>query len=205
MLKSSHLFLNRNFFEVHLFTTVLIVCRLGLGASICQEGQWPVTGRQGLPSNDDEKLRRRLLGKRSMKNRHGREKDANNRPVGHIPAKSRLVQVPSQPQSDDDEGRTSLGGRGKGVRSKAAGLNGLGTACDLAKASVTAGRTDHPQTLPGLKTRPSSYLDEVLSQRSKKRKTRNLSQANRLTHGNSGVHKSRGHTTAPTIEEKPLP
>ncbi|KAI1920980.1 hypothetical protein LOZ58_001468 [Ophidiomyces ophidiicola] len=124
--------------------------KLGLGAPLPDkqaDGSW---NRLELSSND--KLRKQLLGK------NAKTMVSRNSNIKQTKQPNKLQEVPPS-DTDEEESRSSLGMRSKkGISRPMKG--------------VDAGKTDTGQVgrATSNKKRTSSYLDEILSSRSKKKK-----------------------------------
>jgi len=136
-----------------------------------------VQHRQTLSTND--KLRKQLLGKRARDDNGRRSGHATKNGVGPKSdmkvAKPRLSNL-VQDDSDAEEGRSSLGRHRRRVKrmegstvkpAMDALAEGQGRKATLQMATKEAERA------MGKKQRPATYLDELLAERSKKKKKKN--------------------------------
>lgn len=109
-----------------------------------------------------DKLRKQMLGNRARDKTIGLERVGGPKKVD-VPRKGGRKSVQDNDDSEEDEGRSGLGKRRKhmGVRTE--------TLEDTKTAPVEANRTPSDgDTI--IRKPPSSYLDELLAERSKKRK-----------------------------------
>ncbi|PGH13599.1 hypothetical protein AJ79_03592 [Helicocarpus griseus UAMH5409] len=161
--------------------------KLGLGAPLPKSQADGSFNRTELSSN--EKLRKQLLGKNYKKPTANAAPNSSNARPGVAEKKYQPARPASkqQPESDDDEdeGRSSLG-RNKRKRSKSATV---GTGNDKTTTTTTAAVNDNgnghdddddedgskfggkkQRSMKTQRKKPVSYLDELLSERSKKKK-----------------------------------
>ncbi|KAJ9299289.1 hypothetical protein DTO271G3_2911 [Paecilomyces variotii] len=147
--------------------------KLGLGAPLpkaTEDGSW---NRTELSSND--KLRQQLMGKgfakaMAAKQRLQQQQNINKRPEqGKAGAKSRTEGAGGDDDDDEEEGRSALGNKKRKVAATVVedGVNNEIAEGKESSASTTTG-TESGRGKKKKKT--GSYLDEVLSQRSKKKK-----------------------------------
>ncbi|GAD94900.1 conserved hypothetical protein [Paecilomyces variotii No. 5] len=153
--------------------------KLGLGAPLpkaTEDGSW---NRTELSSND--KLRQQLMGKGYAKAMAAKQRqlqlqqNMNKRPdQGKAGTKSSARTEEADDDDDEEEGRSSLGNKKRKVAATGAedGANEETVESKEASASASAS-APVPGTESGRgkkKKKTGSYLDELLSQRSKKKK-----------------------------------
>ena len=147
--------------------------RLGAGAPLPKDGEQSALTKDRRSNLADEQLRKRLLGKNakyltSGMVGNGRSSDKSN-VVGHMAPKQRRKGNPTATDSDEDEGRSSLGfskrRKVQGI-SQAEGVEG-GNADDPA-AALPWSKQVNGSPVPNI-NKSGSYLDEVLAERSKNR------------------------------------
>lgn len=149
--------------------------RLGLGAPLPQntpDGSWK---RSELTSN--EKLRKQLLGK-NYKKAAKENTPSSKKPAGSNAASSASVAgltIPADDEDDEEEGRTSQIGKKRKKLGKAdPELSETNTSLDNAgdgSEELPSTKKTAPSVARG-KKKATSFLDEVLAERSKKRKKR---------------------------------
>lgn len=151
--------------------------RLGLGAPLPQNTDG--LNASELDSNANEKLRKQLLGKnykRVLKERE-REKEVRAGPsnANILPSADKLSPAENgqgEDEGEDEEGRASLVGKKNGKRKSKAdsapGQSGSWTPDDNVGQANNVSRT-----APTARNKKAmSFLDEVLAERSKRRKKR---------------------------------
>ncbi|KAJ9229713.1 hypothetical protein C8Q69DRAFT_322707 [Paecilomyces variotii] len=147
--------------------------KLGLGAPLpkaTEDGSW---NRTELSSND--KLRQQLMGKGFAKAMAAKQRqlqqNINRRPEqGKAGAKSsaRTENDGGDDDDDEEEGRSALGNKKRKV---AATVVEDGANNEIAESKESSASTPGAESGRGKKKKKTgSYLDEVLSQRSKKKK-----------------------------------
>ncbi|KAJ9216726.1 hypothetical protein DTO166G4_1572 [Paecilomyces variotii] len=147
--------------------------KLGLGAPLpkaTEDGSW---NRTELSSND--KLRQQLMGKGFAKAMAAKQRqlqqNINRRPEqGKAGAKSsaRTENDGGDDDDDEEEGRSALGNKKRKV---AATVVEDGANNEIAESKESSASTSGAESGRGKKKKKTgSYLDEVLSQRSKKKK-----------------------------------
>ncbi|KAJ9194356.1 hypothetical protein DTO164E3_5334 [Paecilomyces variotii] len=147
--------------------------KLGLGAPLpkaTEDGSW---NRTELSSND--KLRQQLMGKGFAKAMAAKQRqlqqNINKRPEqGKAGAKSsaRTEDDGGDDDDDEEEGRSALGNKKRKV---AATVVEDGANNEIAESKESSASTPGAESGRGKKKKKTgSYLDEVLSQRSKKKK-----------------------------------
>ncbi|KAJ9259763.1 hypothetical protein DTO212C5_8566 [Paecilomyces variotii] len=147
--------------------------KLGLGAPLpkaTEDGSW---NRTELSSND--KLRQQLMGKGFAKAMAAKQRqlqqNINRRPEqGKAGAKSsaRTEDDGGDDDDDEEEGRSALGNKKRKV---AATVVEDGANNEIAESKESSASTPGAESGRGKKKKKTgSYLDEVLSQRSKKKK-----------------------------------
>ncbi|GCB19525.1 hypothetical protein AAWM_02410 [Aspergillus awamori] len=169
---------------------------LGVGAPLptkAADGSW---NRSELDSND--KLRKQLLGRNYQKVMAAKKASTakgggNDAAVSTNPAKNGVAKAEEEDDDDEEEGRTALIGRKKAMpakKRKAAEPQAqsesetIGGESGESKQTSDVGdgseaKADQSDKQPGASSRPASrrkkatsFLDEILAERSKKRKKR---------------------------------
>ncbi|KAL8872612.1 MAG: hypothetical protein Q9174_001781 [Haloplaca sp. 1 TL-2023] len=142
---------------------------LGLGAAIPDDMDEEHLKRQKMSSHDQ--LRRQLLGKDYAKlqgkgsGRQGSQRGiANPLPVGSKPRPTAPKRQAEDVSSDEEDGRSRLGRK----RQQVVDLQGTESGTAQHRHELEAGTADDVK----VSRKPSSYLDEVLSQKQKKPKNK---------------------------------
>jgi hypothetical protein len=151
--------------------------RLGLGAPIPQvKGKIPSRNSHQF-SHPEDKLRKRLLGKKATNIRPDSSRGLDPRSDGAVTIKSKLHNTKAGSESEDELGRTLFTAKAARPSRIDAELKGLRMPLTTTAAAAGADPSELDQTATltaptasASKKRPSSYLDEVLLARSEKRK-----------------------------------
>jgi hypothetical protein len=154
-----------------MFCTVAEAFRLGLGMSVPQDADRTSSRFGNSLPHQDYKLRTTLLGKNSSSNRKIISTGSKPRPTTTGSPRAKLNDPKSESDSEDEIGRTAFRGRvmrlDKGHPDPEI-IQAVPARAALPKNDTTAKQVTSytgPQ-----KKRSRSFLDEVLLQRSKKRK-----------------------------------
>lgn len=135
-----------------------ILGRLGLGAPLPQKRPDGAANRSELDSNN--RLRKHLLGSDRRKASDQTQTQTHHRTHSKGNASRRPPESASDPDFDFEESRSSLGKR---KRKRAL------EETDTVARSKTHEANDAPDTNKGDRNRGNSYLDELLSKRSRKK------------------------------------
>jgi hypothetical protein len=149
----------------------LIPLRLGLGAQIPQDAERSSLHSRHRSSNLEDKLQQQFLGRKPSANRLSNHTNPRSLHNGSMPSKYKLHDSRALSESDDEVGRTAFLGRNTTAlmnhphpdRSEAATVRVASTA----HSSKEQQKVTHT---PSSRKRSRSYLDEVLVERSQKRK-----------------------------------
>jgi hypothetical protein len=148
--------------------------RLGLGAPIPQVGGKNPCRTSHQSSHPEDKLRKRLLGKRATNIRPDNSRRLDPRSDGAVTTKPKLHGTKTGSESEDELGRTLFTAKAARPSRIDADLKGLHIPLTATAAAAGGDSSGLDQTTaltaPASKKRPSSYLDEVLLARSEKRK-----------------------------------
>jgi hypothetical protein len=157
---------------------LLTIKRLGPGFPIPEDGE-PLLGMHKRPSlAADEQLRKQMLGKNAK--RAGSRltaTDGRGKFTGNVPTKPRPAITNRSAESDEEDGRSSLGRtkRGKLEQAKAVeveeNLDEKGEQAPVLEVAETLKTPMATKT----KRKPGSYLDEILFERSKKKQKKKAS------------------------------
>ena len=145
--------------------------RLGLGAQIPQDGERPSVHARHRSSNLENKMQQQFMGKTSSGTGLKKRIEPRSYHEGRMLSKSKLNDSQALPESDEEFGRTAILGRNAAApihfprpqRPEIAVMQGASTT-HLLKAKQDITPTAASRKLP------RSYLDEVLVERSRKRK-----------------------------------
>ncbi|EHA27546.1 hypothetical protein ASPNIDRAFT_41481 [Aspergillus niger ATCC 1015] len=158
---------------------------LGVGAPLptkAADGSW---NRSELDSND--KLRKQLLGRNYQKVMAAKKASTakgggSDAAASTNPAKNGVAKGEEEDDEDEEEGRTALIGRKKAMpakKRKAAEPQAQSESETIGGESGDEAKADQSDKQPGASSRPASrrkkatsFLDEILAERSKKRKKR---------------------------------
>lgn len=149
--------------------------RLGPGFPIA-ENAGPLPGTRNVrPPRADEKLRKQMLGnktKRTIPGVTSNFRTANTVKMNaNVPTKPRPATANPSAESDEEEGRSLLG-KTKRRKTEQTTLVEVKGNKDEEGEQATVSEVATPAQTPGAAKmkKPSSYLDEILSARSKKKK-----------------------------------
>lgn len=145
--------------------------RLGAGFSIAENaGPLPGTLNVRLP-RADEKLRKQMLGnktKRTIPGVTSNFRTANTvKTNANVPTKPRPATANPSAESDEEEGRSLLGKTKRRKTERATLVKVKGNKDEEGEQATVS---EVAQTSEVAKMKPSSYLDEILSARAKKKK-----------------------------------
>ena len=151
--------------------------RLGLGAPLPQNTDG--LNRSELVSDANEKLRKQLLGRNYKRVLKEKEKEKETRAgssnANGLPSADKASSTENNQggyEDEDEEGRTSLIGRKDGGRKNKAG-SGSGQPGPSAPGEDVEQANNVSKAAPtARKKKATSFLDEVLAERSKRRKKR---------------------------------
>ena len=124
----------------------------------------------------DQKLRRQMLGKNAKRPGSGVTRDAHvgNTPKANVnnPVKPRPATTNRSGESDEEEGRSSLGKTKRRKLGEIVVSDMKGEQDEQSKRVTVLGVTNTSKlpVLEQAKAKPGGYLDEILAQRSKKEK-----------------------------------
>src|SRR4051794_29387463 len=151
--------------------------RLGPGFPIPEDGEPPPGIRKKLSLAADEQLRKQMLGKNPK--RTGSRlttTDGRGKLTGNIPTKPRPAITNRSTEGDEEDGRSSLGRTKRGKLEPARtveveqNLDEEGEQAPVLEAAETLKTPIAAKT----KRKPGSYLDEILSERSKKKQKKKV-------------------------------
>jgi hypothetical protein len=152
--------------------------RLGPGFPTPEDGE-PSPGMHKRPSlAADEQLRKQMLGKNAK--RAGSRlmtTDGRGKYTGNVPPKPRPAITNRGTESDEEDGRSSLGRTKRGKLEQARRVEieeNLDEEGEQVPVSEVAETLKTPMAAK-TKRKPGSYLDEILSERSKKKRKKKAS------------------------------